>query len=102
MPLPATTQQKLHDVFGFASLREGQEPVLTHLLAGKSVLAIFPTGGGKNLCYQLPPLEFPGHTPVVSPPIALIKDPPHFLKNKSGAAPRIDSTPGGAEDVNGL
>jgi ATP-dependent DNA helicase RecQ len=97
MSLPPPTQQKLRDVFGFATLREGQEPVIARLLAGKSVLAIFPTGGGKSLCYQLPALEFPELTLVVSPLIALMKDQLDFLLRKGIAAARIDSTLDGAD-----
>ncbi|MDX6378881.1 MAG: ATP-dependent helicase RecQ, partial [Gaiellaceae bacterium] len=44
------------------------------LLAGRSALAVFPTGGGKSLCYQLPSLLLDGLTVVVSPLIALMKD----------------------------
>ena len=44
------------------------------LLAGRSALAVFPTGGGKSLCYQLPALLLDGLTVVVSPLIALMKD----------------------------
>jgi ATP-dependent DNA helicase RecQ len=99
MSLPAPAQQKLRDIFGFATLREGQEPVMARLLAGTSVLAIFPTGAGKSLCFQLPALEFPELTVVVSPLIALMKDQIDFLTSKGIAAARIDSTLGGAEYV---
>ena len=44
------------------------------LLAGRSALAVFPTGSGKSLCYQLPALLLDGVTVVVSPLIALMKD----------------------------
>ena len=47
-------QRQLKERFGFEDFREGQEAAISRLLAGKSVLAIFPTGGGKSLCYQLP------------------------------------------------
>ena len=57
--------------------------VIEALLAGRSALAVFPTGGGKSLCYQLPALLLDGVTLVVSPLIALMKDQIDFL-----AAPR--------------
>ncbi|MBF0277305.1 MAG: RecQ family ATP-dependent DNA helicase [SAR324 cluster bacterium] len=84
--------ESLHSVFGFSSFREGQEPVVQHLLNGKSVLAVFPTGSGKSLCYQLPALYFSGLTLVVSPLIALMKDQVEFLKEFDIAAARLDST----------
>ena len=46
----------LQHTFGFLGFRDGQEAVVERLLAGRSVVAIFPTGGGKSLCYQLPAL----------------------------------------------
>src|SRR5215213_10001561 len=64
----------LKEVFGFADFRGGQADVVTRLLEGRSTLAIFPTGGGKSLCYQLPALILEGLTVVISPLIALMKD----------------------------
>ena len=84
--------QTLEQVFGFGSFRDGQEAVIDRLLAGKSVLAIFPTGGGKSLCYQLPALLFDGLTLVISPLIALMKDQIDFLVGHGVAAARLDSS----------
>src|SRR5881397_1779470 len=84
----------LRSTFGFDSFREGQEAVVSRLLAGKSVLAIFPTGGGKSLCYQLPALLLDGVTLVVSPLIALMKDQIDFLVSRGVAAARLDSSVG--------
>ena len=36
--------------------------MIGHLLAGRSAAAVFPTGGGKSLCYQVPALLLPGLT----------------------------------------
>jgi ATP-dependent DNA helicase RecQ len=85
-------QQQLREHFGFDTFREGQEAAISRLIAGKSVLAIFPTGGGKSICYQLPGVLLEGLTVVISPLIALMKDQLDFLVAKGAAAARLDST----------
>ncbi|TDU30886.1 ATP-dependent DNA helicase RecQ [Panacagrimonas perspica] len=60
--------------FGFDAFRPGQEAVVRDAMAGRDVLAIMPTGGGKSLCFQLPALLRPGLMIVVSPLIALMQD----------------------------
>lgn len=82
----------LRDHFGFDAFRAGQEPVISALLDGRSVLAVFPTGGGKSLCYQLPALLLDGLTLVVSPLIALMRDQVDSLLERGIAAARLDST----------
>ncbi|MGL5811877.1 MAG: RecQ family ATP-dependent DNA helicase [Aeromonas sp.] len=78
--------------FGFDRLRPGQEAVISRLLAGKSAAAIFPTGAGKSLCYQLPALALPHLTLVISPLIALMHDQLAFLQGKGIAAASLDSS----------
>src|SRR4051794_22963753 len=78
--------------FGFESFRPGQERVVEALLAGRSALAVFPTGGGKSLCYQLPALLLDGVTLVVSPLIALMKDQIDALHALGIDAARLDSS----------
>jgi ATP-dependent DNA helicase RecQ len=85
-------QQQLKERFGFDEFREGQEAAIDRLMDGKSVLAIFPTGAGKSLCYQLPALLLDGLTVVISPLIALMKDQLDFLIAKGAPAARLDST----------
>jgi ATP-dependent DNA helicase RecQ len=82
----------LHERFGFENFRPGQEEVIAHLLAGRSALAVFPTGSGKSLCYQLPALLLEGLTLVVSPLIALMKDQVDFLRMRGVEAARLDSS----------
>jgi ATP-dependent DNA helicase RecQ len=82
----------LKEVFGFTDFRGGQADVVTRLLEGRSTLAIFPTGGGKSLCYQLPALMLEGLTVVISPLIALMKDQIDFLIERNVPAARLDSS----------
>ncbi len=86
-PLEALTAR-----FGFDAFRPGQEQVVEALLAGRSALAVFPTGAGKSLCYQLPALLLDGMTIVVSPLIALMKDQIDFLQRSGIDAARLDSS----------
>src|SRR5712691_2920345 len=82
----------LTERFGFRSFLPGQEQVVDALLAGRSALAVFSTGAGKSLCYQLPALLLEGLTIVVSPLIALMKDQIDFLQRSGIAAARLDSS----------
>ena len=50
----------LRQYFGFSSFREGQQTLIDAVLAGRDVLGVMPTGGGKSLCYELPALLLPG------------------------------------------
>ncbi len=83
--------QTLHEVFGLRSLRPGQSEVIERVLAGRSTLAIMPTGAGKSLCYQLPALSLEGRTLVVSPLIALMKDQCEKLRAQGVAAVQLNS-----------
>jgi ATP-dependent DNA helicase RecQ len=88
------TLEVLRSRFGFPSFRAGQQQVIEALLAGRSALAVFPTGAGKSLCYQLPALLLDGVTVVVSPLIALMKDQNDFLAGQGVDAARLDSSLG--------
>ncbi len=87
----------LADRFGFTSFRPGQLQVVESLLDGRSALAVFPTGAGKSLCYQLPALMLDGVTVVVSPVLAVIMDKIDFRAARGGAAARLDSSLDGNE-----
>lgn len=62
------------DAFGWERLRPGQREAMEHLLAGRDVLLVMPTGGGKSAVYQVPGLLLEGPTVVISPLIALQRD----------------------------
>ncbi len=81
----------LRRTFGHAEFRGLQAPVITEVLAGRSAMAVLPTGGGKSVCYQIPSLMRPGLGLVVSPLIALMSDQVAGLQQAGVAAARLDS-----------
>jgi len=60
--------------WGFDTLRPLQSEAIAAALAGRDSVVVMPTGGGKSLCYQLPPLVGETTDVVVSPLVALMKD----------------------------
>lgn len=97
----------LKERFGLNAFRLKQEAAIVRLLKGDSSVVVFPTGGGKSLCYQVPALCFKeldlhagirqgpaesGITLVVSPLIALMKDQVDALQRRGIAAAVMDST----------
>ncbi len=85
-------QQHLQRYFGFNTFIKGQEDVIRKVMERQSAAAIFPTGAGKSLCYQLPAMLLPGLTLVVSPLLSLMKDQLDFLLVNHIPAARLDST----------
>ncbi len=60
--------------WGFDTLRPLQTEAIAAALAGRDSVVVMPTGGGKSLCYQLPPLVGETTDVVISPLVALMKD----------------------------
>ena len=90
MTLLEPARAALAETFGYEGFRPGQAEVIGHLLAGRSAAAVFPTGGGKSLCYQAPAVYRGGTTVVVSPLIALMKDQVDGLRACGVAAAQLD------------
>jgi ATP-dependent DNA helicase RecQ len=76
-------RQALKKYFGFEAYRTyGGEPLqekaVKAAVDGKSILAVFPTGGGKSITFQIPALmsgeNIKGLTVVISPLQSLMKD----------------------------
>jgi len=78
--------------FGFDDFRPGQDVAVRSILAGRDVLVLMPTGGGKSLCFQVPAQLVDGVTIVVSPLISLMKDQVDGLERAGLAATFVNST----------
>jgi ATP-dependent DNA helicase RecQ len=64
----------VREYWGYDQLRPLQPEAIRAELDGRDSLVVLPTGGGKSLCYQVPPLLTGRPSVVVSPLIALMKD----------------------------
>lgn len=77
---------------GLDTFRPHQEEVVKTVLAGQDSLLVMPTGAGKSLCYQLPPLILDGaRAIVVSPLLSLIEDQVQKLEQQGVPCDRIHS-----------
>ena len=83
--------------FGIRELRPFQEEAIRANLAGRDLLLVLPTGGGKSLCFQAPALVRAGLTLVVSPLIALMKDQVDGLRESGVAAGMLTSAQSSSE-----
>jgi len=72
--LPEAAMDAIARVWGYTELRPLQAEAIAAALNNRDALVVLPTGGGKSLCYQVPPLVSEGLTVVVSPLISLMKD----------------------------
>ncbi|NUP01837.1 MAG: ATP-dependent DNA helicase RecQ [Nonomuraea sp.] len=81
------------ETFGWRELRPGQQEAMEHLLAGRDVVLVMPTGGGKSAVYQVPARLLDGPAVVVSPLIALQRDQvTSLLRTGAGGAVAVNST----------
>jgi len=87
----------LKQTWGYDSLRPLQEKAIGAVLDRRDSLVVMPTGGGKSLCYQLPPLLTEDLTVVVSPLISLMKDQVDTLRELGIEASQVNSTTSAVE-----
>lgn len=83
------SKEILKKYWGFSSFKASQETVITTILQDQDCIALFPTGGGKSICFQIPALIKDGVCLVVSPLIALIQDQVKQLQQKGIKATTI-------------
>ena len=88
----AVARHVLRRTFGFQDFRPLQARVVEPMLAGRDVLAVLPTGGGKSICFQVPALSGPGLTIVVSPLVALMQDQVAALTRRGAPAAALNSS----------
>ncbi len=72
--LDLSTQEAIRRYWGFDELRPLQAEAIRAGVQNRDSLVVMPTGGGKSLCYQVPPLLANRTDVVVSPLISLMKD----------------------------
>jgi ATP-dependent DNA helicase RecQ len=94
-----TIHKALKEVFGYDAFRAGQLEAIETALAGRDCVVLMPTGGGKSLCYQIPPLITGGCTVVISPLIALMQDQVASLDQLGLDAACLNSAMRGAEQA---
>ena len=82
----------LRKYWGFDDFRPGQDEVVRSVFSGRQTLVLFPTGGGKSLCYQVPATVLDGVTLVISPLVALMQDQVFQLQQKGVPATFVNST----------
>lgn len=82
----------LQSIWGYPEFRAGQGDAVRAVLQGDDTLVLFPTGGGKSLCFQVPAMVLEGITLVISPLIALMQDQVEHLQGLGVPATFLNST----------
>jgi ATP-dependent DNA helicase RecQ len=75
-------RKHLKEQYGFKNFRDYQKDIIKDVLGNNDSIVIFPTGGGKSLCYQFPATYLNKKSIVVSPLISLMADQQKNLQNK--------------------
>lgn len=95
-----TSQELLKKYFGYQQFRANQQEIISQIQAGRDIMAVMPTGAGKSICYQIPALQFPGLTLVISPLISLMKDQVDALQQSGVPCAFLNSSLGEREYCN--
>lgn len=90
-------EHALKKYWGYDQFRPGQGEAVKSVLEGRETVVLFPTGGGKSLCYQVPAMVLDGLTLVISPLVSLMQDQVEQLTKLGIRATFINSTLPGYE-----
>src|SRR5690349_14783683 len=98
MPDSERLLRTAEEVFGWTELRDDQLLGMEHLVGGRDVLVVMPTGAGKSAIYQVPAILLDGPTVVVSPLIALQRDQVTSLRASDAPAAAAVNSAQSSED----
>lgn len=73
----------LRKYWGHDEFRPMQWEVISSILHNRDSLTLFPTGGGKSICFQVPTMMREGLCLVVSPLVSLMEDQVMHLQQKN-------------------
>lgn len=83
--------QILQEYWGYPNFRPLQNDIVECALQGNDAFVLFPTGGGKSLCFQVPAMVMEGMCLVITPLIALMKDQVDDLQGRGISAVALHS-----------
>ena len=72
----------LAEKFNLTSFKEFQKKIIDATLDGRDTMVVYPTGSGKSLCFQFPPVFQDKKAVVISPTISLMQDQVYNLQQK--------------------
>ena len=72
----------LAEKFGLTSFKNFQKRIIDATLEGRDTLVVHPTGSGKSLCFQFPPVFQDKKAVVITPTISLMQDQVCNLRQK--------------------
>ena len=72
----------LAEKFNLTAFKSFQKKIIDATLEGRDTLVIHPTGSGKSLCFQFPPVFQEKKAFIITPTISLMQDQVHGLQQK--------------------